>query len=64
MTKDRNDYRSMSTADLCEQVRYAINPNWEELAIALAERLAAKHETIENYRYDLRAERADYEGAN
>lgn len=64
MTKDRNDYRSMSTADLCEQVRYAINPNWEELAIALAERLAAKQQTIQNYRYALRAERADYEGAN
>jgi hypothetical protein len=64
VTKDRNDYRSMSTYDLCEEVCYAINPNWEELAIALAERLTAKHEIIETYRYNLRAERADYEGAN
>jgi hypothetical protein len=64
MTKDRNDYRSMSTAELCEETRYAVNPDWMELAIALAERLAAKQQTIQNYHYDVRAERSDYEGAN
>jgi hypothetical protein len=49
--KDRNDYRCMSTKQLCEQARYAVNPNWQELAIALTERL-------EDYHYDVRA---DYE---
>lgn len=61
MTKDRDYYRSMSTADLCEQVSYAINPDWQELAIALAERLAAKNQQLTDYRYDLRAERSEYE---
>jgi hypothetical protein len=64
-TKDRNDYRSMDTAALCEETRYARNPNWEELAIALAERLEQKQRRLQDYHYDLRAERNDYvEGAN
>lgn len=40
--KDRNDYRCMGTAELCSETKYAINPNWEELAIVLAERLTTK----------------------
>jgi hypothetical protein len=39
MRKDRNDYRSMDTRQLQEETRYAVSPDWQELAIALAERL-------------------------
>ena len=59
--KDRNDYRSMDSKQLCEETRYAVSPNWEELAIALAERLQTKQQTIQNYHYDLRAERIGYD---
>lgn len=48
MTKDRNDYRTMSTSELQEEVRYAVSPDWQELAIALAERL----DTIRREVYD------------
>jgi hypothetical protein len=39
MTKDRNYYRNLDTALLKEEIHYGINVNWQELAIALAERL-------------------------
>lgn len=39
--KQRDDYRCMSTSELIEEVRRAHNPDWQELAIALAERLDA-----------------------
>lgn len=38
-TKDRSYYRTMPTSELREQVKYGINVDWEELAIALTERL-------------------------
>lgn len=37
--KDRNDYRAMSSYDLIQEAHYGININWQELAIALSERL-------------------------
>jgi hypothetical protein len=37
--KDRNDYRCMTDKQLQEEVQYAVNPDWRELAVALAERL-------------------------
>jgi hypothetical protein len=39
MRKNRNDYRSMDTKQLQDEVRYAINVDWQELAIALSERV-------------------------
>jgi hypothetical protein len=40
MTNDRTYYRSLSTTELREAARYAPhNTNWQELAIALAERI-------------------------
>lgn len=48
MTKDRNHYRTMSTSELQEEVRYGIAVDWQELAIALAERL----DTIRREVYD------------
>lgn len=48
MTKDRNDYRSMDTRQLQEETRYGTTVNWQELAIALAERL----DTIRREVYD------------
>ncbi len=48
MTKDRAYYRCLSTAELQEEVRYAVSPDWMELAIALAERL----DTIRREVYD------------
>lgn len=37
--KDRGYYRSLDTALLKEEIHYGINVNWQELAIALTERL-------------------------
>lgn len=37
--KQRDDYRCMSKKELIEEVKRGTNVNWEELAIALAERL-------------------------
>lgn len=48
MLKDRNDYRSMDTSALQEEVKRGINVNWQELAIAMAERL----DTIRREVYD------------
>lgn len=39
MKKDRNYYRSMDIRALQDEVKYSINPDWQELAIVLAERL-------------------------
>jgi hypothetical protein len=48
MTKDRNDYRSMDTRQLQEETRYAVSLDWQELAIALAERLdTIRRDTID-----------------
>lgn len=47
-TRDRNDYRSMDTRQLQEEIRYAVSPDWQELAIALAERLdTIRRDTID-----------------
>ena len=48
MFKDRNDYRLMTAKELQEEVHYGINVNWQELAIAMAERL----DTIRREVYD------------
>lgn len=37
--KDRDYYRALSDRELIEEVRYAIDPDWKELAFALGERL-------------------------
>jgi hypothetical protein len=39
MLKDRNYYRSLPTSALREETRYRTNIDWEELAVALIERL-------------------------
>lgn len=59
--KDRSDYRAMSTRELIDEVKYAIGPQWKELATALAERLEKKQRQIEGYRYDMAAERNAYD---
>lgn len=53
MNKDRNDYRTMSVLALQEEVLRGINPDWQELAIVLAERLdTIRRETIDEMRDD------------
>jgi hypothetical protein len=44
--KDRTYYRTMSTRELREEVKYGINVDWKELAIALAERLMTIRDEI------------------
>jgi len=39
-TKDRSYYRKLSLAELEELTHYGIDVNWQELAIAMAERMA------------------------
>jgi hypothetical protein len=60
--KDRTDYRAMSTSELIDEVKYAIGPQWRELATALAERLEDKQRKLDGYRYDMAAERSEWEG--
>lgn len=36
--KLRSDYRTMTDRELLDEVKQALNPNWQELAIVLAER--------------------------
>jgi hypothetical protein len=60
--KDRSDYRAMSTQELIEEAKYAIGPQWKELAVALAERLEDKQRKLDGYRYDMAAERSEWEG--
>lgn len=62
MTRDRNDYRAMPTTELIEETRYATNPNWQELAIALAERLDEHQLKLDGYRYDITSERHGWDG--
>jgi hypothetical protein len=51
--KDRNDYRSMSTRQLQDEIHYAVNPDWQELAIVLAERLdTIRRDTLDEMRDD------------
>ncbi len=40
--KDRNCYRSEDNKALIEEAKRGIRPNWEELAIVLAERLESE----------------------
>lgn len=58
--KDRTDYRSMSTQELIDETKYAIGPQWKELAIALAERLEKKQRQLEGQHYDYEADRYGY----
>jgi len=49
MSKDRDYYRCMSERELREAVRYGLaDTDWQELAIALAERLdTIRRETLD-----------------
>lgn len=47
--KLRSDYRTMTDRELLDEVKQALNPNWQELAIVLAERWQA--EQWEDYQY-------------
>lgn len=60
-TQDRDYYHSLPTAQLVEAVRYAVQSqtNWQELAIALAERLVTKQRALEEKHYDYLADRYD-----
>lgn len=58
--KNREDYRSMSTRELLEAVTYEVNPDWREMAIALAERLRNKNSELQDYRYATTADREGY----
>lgn len=48
--KDRNDYRCMATKELQEEVQRGVNVNWQEIAIALAERVdTIRRETMDDW---------------
>jgi hypothetical protein len=47
MLKDRSYYRQLDTNQLEEEVYYGLNVDWQELCIALSERIEAiRNETI------------------
>lgn len=39
MTKDRDYYRGLTNRELIDETKNAIRPDWQELAIVVAERL-------------------------
>lgn len=48
MTKDRNYYRTLDSTLLEEEVKYGIDVDWMELAVALAERMnKVRHEVMD-----------------
>ncbi len=57
--KDRCDYRAMTTSELIEESIYSPNI---ELCIVLGERVDDLRRKLEAYRYDVAAERAEWEG--
>ena len=50
VTKDRGDYAALTTTELLEAVKYDINPDWHELALALADRLSLAEREYRSYR--------------
>lgn len=56
--KDRCDYRTYSDKGLIEEAKYTPNT---ELCIVLAERLEKIMRKVDDYRYDVDAERHDYD---
>jgi hypothetical protein len=56
MTKDRNHYRLMSSAELVEEAKYSPNV---ELCIVLGEKLDRAVRRLEDYRYDYEANNYD-----
>lgn len=61
MTHDRDYYRAQPTAALLDATTYEINPNWQELAIALAERLRKKCDELDGVKSDLTDARYCYD---
>lgn len=59
--KDRDYYSCLTTDELEEEVKYGINVDWHELCLALAARLDKAKRAIDTYRYDIAAERYDYD---
>lgn len=47
--KLRSDYRTMTDRELLDEVKLALNPNWQELAIVLAERWEDEERTNARY---------------
>ena len=60
-TKDRDYYRCIDDKQLIEETKYSTDPDWHELAVVLAERLADAHYKHDALRYDYRAELNDYD---
>jgi hypothetical protein len=44
--KDRSYYRKLDTSELREQVKYGVDVDWQELAIALSERLGTIRDEV------------------
>jgi hypothetical protein len=44
--KDRSYYRKLDTSELREQVKYGVDVDWQELAIALGERLGTIRDEV------------------
>lgn len=59
MTKDRDYYRGLTNRELIDETKNAIRPDWQELAIALSERLEAEEFNPSNWNV---CPRCGYEG--
>ncbi len=57
--RDRNDYRCMTTAQLKEEARHALRPDWRELCIALVERVEELECDLNDHKANVRDARGD-----
>ena len=58
MTKDRDYYRALTNRELIDETKNAIRPDWQELAIVVAERLEKEEFNPSNWN---RCPRCGYE---
>lgn len=58
MTKDRDYYRGLTNRELIDEAKNAIRPDWQELAIVVAERLEKEEFNPSNWN---RCPRCGYE---
>jgi hypothetical protein len=52
ITRDRSYYRDMTNKELVETARCGVSPDWQELAIVLAERVDSLKRRLDNNHYD------------
>jgi hypothetical protein len=61
LTRDRSYYRHMTNRELVETARCGVSPDWQELAIVLAERVDDLKRRLDDGHYDAVADARAWE---